>query len=301
MKKILVTGKYGQVGWELCRSLSTLGEVVGIDQEDLDLCNPEAIRSYVRALRPDIIVNPAAYTAVDPAETEKQLAHAINAEAPEILATEAKKLNALFVHYSTDYVFDGDATLPYLEEDPTSPKNVYGNSKRLGEEAVLSVGGRSLLFRTSWVYGARGKNFLLTMLKLAKERDQLKIVEDQVGAPTWSRSLAEATAQALLLCLNWGDHQQQPFGLYHMTSAGTTNWREFAETIFALYHKKGSAKGHSFAIPKILGIKTEEYPTPASRPKFSLLNNQKLYQTFGLQLPHWKNALDHCIADLLEM
>lgn len=286
MKKILVTGKNGQVGWELQRTLAPLGQLIAIDQEILDLANPDAIIAMVRDLKPDIIVNPAAYTAVDKAESERTLAMKINADAPRIFAEEAKRLGATFVHYSTDYVFDGTKT-PYHEEDKTGPLNVYGESKLAGEKAVQAVGGQFLILRTSWVYGARGKNFLLTMLKLAAERHELKIVNDQIGAPTWSRLLAQATAHLLARC------QQGPYGLYHVTNGGATSWQGFAEKIFEL-----ASQQPPFRRPNVIGIPTKEYPTPAKRPAYSILSNAKVADHFGLMMPAWDEALARCMQEL---
>ncbi len=229
-KKIVLLGSTGQIGWELHRSLTTVGQVIPLNREAADLSKPEMVVQEIRKHKPHIIVNAAAYTAVDAAETESEKAMTINAKAPGMLAEEAKRLGALLVHYSTDYVFDGNNTSPYREEDPTNPLNSYGKSKLEGEKAIQAPAGKHLIFRTSWVYGMRGQNFLLTMLRLGKERDELKVVDDQIGAPTWCRHIAEATSQILaqkdLL------DQKALTGIYHMTSSGSTSWHGFATAIF---------------------------------------------------------------------
>ncbi|MDO9064018.1 MAG: dTDP-4-dehydrorhamnose reductase, partial [Sulfuricella sp.] len=226
--KILLIGKNGQVGWELQRTLATLGDVVAIDRQGMDLANPDSIRSAIRIIRPDLIANAAAYTAVDKAESEPELAMAINGIAPGIMAEEAKRLGAAMIHYSTDYVFDGTKTSPYTEEDAPNPLSVYGKTKFAGEQAILAVGIPHLIFRTSWVYGLRGRNFLQTILRLAKERDELKVVDDQIGAPTWSRMIAEATSQILAQSfLPLTPHPSlltQYGGIYNLTAAGRTSW-----------------------------------------------------------------------------
>lgn len=288
MKKILIIGKNGQVGWELQRSLATLGQLIVVGRNDLNLADTQVLAKFVREVRPSIIVNAAAYTAVDLAEKEPETAMAVNATAPGVLATEALKLNALLVHYSTDYVFNGQSSTAYHENDITDPINAYGKTKRAGELAIQQVDCRHLILRTSWVYGTRGKNFLLTMLRLAKEKDQLRIVQDQVGAPTWSRNIAEATLQLLT-------HQDGPSGIYHLTSAGNTSWHGFAEAIFKLYQKQCNP---DFRIPQLSGIASNEYPTPASRPKNSRLDNTKIQTTFGCYMPEWETALSDCLYDM---
>lgn len=280
MKRILLTGRDGQVGWELKRALAPLGKVFAYDHNGLDLQNADYIRTVIRDVRPHVIVNAAAYTAVDKAETDIETAHAVNAVAPGIMAEEAKALNALLVHYSTDYVFDGMATSPYTENASTRPLNVYGKTKLDGEKAIQSVNLPHLILRTSWVYGMRGKNFLLTMLRLGKEKEILSIVGDQVGAPTWSRFIAEATASMLT-------KQEIDFGVYHVTSAGQTSWFGFAEAIFK--HCGGK-------IPQLQEITTADYPTPAKRPKYSILSNAKLLKNCQIALPDWQDALKMCLA-----
>jgi dTDP-4-dehydrorhamnose reductase len=291
MKKILILGANGQVGWELQRTLAPLGTVIALDRNELDLVHSKKIPEKLEKIHPDIIVNAAAYTAVDKAESDKELAMEINAISPGILAEEAKRLNAILVHYSTDYVFDGKSSLSYQEDSSTNPLNIYGASKLEGERAIQKVAGRHLIFRTSWVYGTRGKNFLLTMLKLAKERDSLNIVQDQIGAPTWCRMIAEATGH-ILSQLQMSS--KEPWGIYNLTSSGKTSWKDFAEAIFHQAH----AHWNTFRVPKITGIPTEAYPTPAQRPKNSLLSHDKLQETFNLTLPSWEKSLKLCMEEL---
>jgi dTDP-4-dehydrorhamnose reductase len=286
--RILLTGANGQVGWELRRTLSCLGEVVALDSKAMNLADAAVVRQKVREIAPAIIVNPAAYTAVDKAETEVELARAVNAIAPGILAEEARSLDALLVHYSTDYVFNGSGTTPWREDDACGPLNVYGATKLEGEHAIQASGCRHLIFRTSWVYGARGSNFLLTMRRLMRERPELKIVSDQIGAPTWCRDLAEATALVLSQLSN--ADQTVPWGVYHMTNAGETSWHGFAEAIQALDEfDETCAPAHLLPIPG------SDYPTPAQRPLNSRLNNDRLEQTFGLRLQDWRTALALCM------
>ncbi|MHB1214946.1 MAG: dTDP-4-dehydrorhamnose reductase [Thiobacillus sp.] len=288
--RILLTGANGQVGWELQRSLSSLGTVVALDSKIMNLADAEAVRQKVREIAPSIIVNPAAYTAVDQAEREAELAHAVNAVAPGVLAEEAGTLGALLVHYSTDYVFNGSGATPWREDDACDPLNVYGATKLAGERAIQATGCRHLIFRTSWVYGARGSNFLLTMRRLMRERLELKIVADQIGAPTWCRDLAEATALVLSQVGSpmSGPAQADPWGIYHMTNAGETSWHGFAEAIQAL-----DAPGETPA--RLLPIPSSDYPTPAQRPLNSRLNNDRLERTFGLRLQDWRAALALCV------
>ncbi|MGA9164395.1 MAG: dTDP-4-dehydrorhamnose reductase [Thiobacillus sp.] len=286
--RILLTGANGQVGWELRRTLSCLGEVVALDSKAMNLADAAVVRQKVREIAPAIIVNPAAYTAVDKAETEVELVRAVNAIAPGILAEEARSLDALLVHYSTDYVFNGSGTTPWREDDACGPLNVYGATKLEGEHAIQASGCRHLIFRTSWVYGARGSNFLLTMRRLMRERPELKIVADQIGAPTWCRDLAEATALVLSQLSN--ADQTVPWGVYHMTNAGETSWHGFAEAIQALDEfDETCAPAHLLPIP------SSDYPTPAQRPLNSRLNNDRLEQAFGLRLQDWRTALALCM------
>ncbi len=288
MNKIMIFGKNGQVGWELQRTLSLLGDVVAFDKEQADLGNRDQLAQLIRTHRPTLIVNAAAYTAVDQAEEDESNAMKINGTAPGIIAEEAKKLGALCVHYSTDYVFDGASAHPYVETDLTAPMNAYGRSKRAGEEAMVSVGGRFLIFRTSWVYGSRGKNFLLTMRRLGKEKSELKIVHDQIGAPTWSRHIAEAT-----LCTAGKSIKETPSGIYHLTAGGTTSWHGFAEKIFS--HR---SLNDPYSAPKLIPIDAESYPSRVKRPKNSVLSNSKLHRTFEITLPPWETGLQLCLAGL---
>ena len=292
--RILLTGANGQVGWELRRTLACLGEVVALDSKAMNLADADAVRRKVREIAPAIIVNPAAYTAVDKAESEPELAHTVNAIAPGVLAEEAGRQGALLVHYSTDYVFNGSGETPWSEDDACDPLNVYGATKLAGERAIQASGCRHLIFRTSWVYGARGSNFLLTMRRLMRERPELKIVADQIGAPTWCRDLAEATAQVLgqLVSPLCSLKTDEPWGIYHMTNAGETSWHGFAEAIQALDEfDETCAPAHLLPIP------SSDYPTPATRPLNSRLNNDRLEQTFGLRLQDWRAALALCLGE----
>ena len=294
-RKILLTGKNGQVGWELQRTLATLGDVSAVGRERMDLANPDSVRAVIREVKPDLIVNAAAYTAVDKAESEPGLAMAINGVAPGIMAEEAKRLGAALIHYSTDYVFDGTKTGPYTEDDLPNPLSIYGKTKLVGEQAIRAVGLPHLIFRTSWVYGTRGKNFLLTILRLAKEREELRIVDDQIGAPTWCRMIAEATAQVVARIYSPVVHSAASIadlsGVYHLTANGHTSWFGFTEAILAQGHADGPHK-----LPPVHPISTAEYPLPARRPKNSTMSTQKLMATFDLAMPAWKHALNLCLA-----
>lgn len=290
MKKILVTGKNGQVGWELQRSLAPLGQIIAVDAEDMDLRDVDAIRNKVREIAPHIIVNPAAHTAVDKAESEPDLAMAINGTAAGVLAEEAKKLDALLIHYSTDYVFNGSKTSPYVESDTPDPQSVYGKTKLAGEQAIQAVGGKYIVLRTSWVYGVHGGNFVKTILRLAKERSELRIVADQYGAPTWARLLAESTTQII------GKYSEDKSGVYHLTAGGRTNWHQFAEEIVRLARQYDDAlKDKPLSIHPIA---THEYPVPAKRPANSSLSTEKVRKTFALALPNWENELAECVRQL---
>ncbi len=287
MKKILVTGKNGQVGWELQRALASLGQIIALDSQGMDLSDVDAIRRKVREVAPDIIVNPAAHTAVDKAESEPDLSMAINGTAAGVLAEEAKKLDALLIHYSTDYVFNGSKTSPYVETDTPDPQSVYGKTKLAGEQAIQAVGGKHLILRTSWVYGVHGGNFVKTILRLAKERSELRIVADQYGAPTWARLLAESTAQII------GKYSEEKSGVYHLTPGGRTNWHQFAEEIVRLARQYDDAlKDKPLTIHPIA---THEYPLPAKRPANSSLSTEKIRKTFGLELPQWDADLAKCV------
>lgn len=293
MSRILLTGKNGQVGWELQRTLATLGQVVALDSKALDLTDASALRRAIQDIRPDIIVNPAAYTAVDKAETEPEIAMAVNATAPAVMAEEAKKSGALLVHYSTDYIFDGSKAGAYLEQDQPNPLGVYGKTKLLGEQAVRSSGCKHLIFRTSWVYGTRGKNFMLTMLRLAKERSELRVVDDQIGAPTWSRTLAEIPAQILAQLYapsSSAERIEQVSGTYQLTSSGSISWCGFTAEILRVADIASK--------PALQPITTADYPTPTARPKNSVMSNAKLQQTFGLTAGDWQDNLRLCMQEL---
>lgn len=283
--KILLTGATGQVGYELQRSLQGLGEVVAPGRAELDLADLDQVRDVIRRLQPGLIVNPGAYTAVDKAETEPDLAHRVNAEAPALMAQEASLLGAAMVHYSTDYVFDGAKQGAYVETDAIGPINVYGHSKLAGEQAIAAAGIPHLILRTSWVYGMRGKNFLLTMLRLASERDTLRVVSDQIGAPTWSRTIADTTALILSQARAggpswWAQHS----GVYHLSAEGQTSWHGFTEAIIA------NAGLNCSVAP----ISSAEYPVPARRPLNSVMNSDKLMAAF-CELPQWRDALNLCM------
>ena len=283
--KILLTGGTGQVGYELARSLQGIGEVVAVDRDVMDLSDLDQVRDVIRKVRPGLIVNPAAYTAVDKAESEPALAHRVNAEAPGLMAQEAKVLGAAMVHYSTDYVFDGSLPSARSEDDATGPLNVYGASKLAGEQAIAAAGIPHLIFRTSWVYGTRGKNFLLTMLRLAKERDELKVVADQHGAPTWSRTIADTTALVLSQAHAGGrEWWVQNSGVYHLSAQGQTTWFEFTQ---AIVEEAGLSC-------RVLPITSAEYPVPAKRPQYSVMSSERLMARF-CHLPDWKEALHLCM------
>ncbi len=291
--KILLTGRDGQVGWELARALAPLGEVMALGRGDLDLADADAIRRTVRQAGPDLIVNAAAHTAVDRAQSEREAAFAINATAPGLLAEEAARLGAAIIHYSTDYVFDGRKNAPYQEIDAPHPLNAYGESKLAGEEAVKASGAAHLILRTSWVYGLRGRNFLLTMLRLAAERETLRVVDDQVGAPTWSRMVAEATAAIVAQAHAHGGIARllaDKGGLYHLAAAGQTSWCGFARAIVA--HAPHLARR-----PSVQAISHAEYPLPAPRPAYSVLDCRRIGRVFGVALPDWKASLLMCLEE----
>ena len=306
--KILLTGKNGQIGYELSHLLPALGSVAALGRQQLDLTKPEEIRRIIREARPQIIVNAAAYTAVDQAEKEESLARTINADAPGLMADEAKKIGAVLVHYSTDYVFDGTKTSPYLEDDPPNPINAYGRTKLAGEQAIVAVGGARLIFRTAWVYSTQGKNFLLTTLRLATQREDLKIVSDQMGTPTWSREIAAATTK-ILRQMSKGESPIASLsrlgGIYHLTAAGATNWCEFAQAILDRAGKvpasaswfNAATAGRPLIARRIISITTAEYPTAARRPAYSVLSNSRCMHTFGLALPDWKAQLHSVMAE----
>lgn len=294
LPRVLIVGNSGQLGRELEKIFAGFGPIVAVDRESVDLADASQTRALVRNAAPDVILNAAAYTAVDRAETERDLAYAINEQAPRILAEEALKRDALLVHYSTDYVFDGGKPEPWVESDTPNPLNVYGASKLAGEQAVTSVGGKFLTFRTSWVYGPHGNNFLLTMLRLGRERDRLSIVDDQVGGPTTSIELARATHSIVtgIAAGRFGAASDWA-GLYHMTCGGSTSWFGFAQAIFARTAQRSGGK-----TPVLTPIPSKDYPTPAKRPLNSVLSNAKLTARFGVGLATWEAALDEALRAL---
>ena len=297
---ILLTGSTGQVGSELLKLLPELGEVVAPPRSSMDLTNPQSIRDIIRDIKPRWIVNPGAYTAVDKAESEPALAHAINAEAIHAIGEEARNIGAGVIHFSTDYVFSGTGTTPYIETDSPAPVSVYGSTKLAGEKALAATGAGHLIFRTSWVYGATGKNFLLTILKLARERDHLRIVGDQYGAPTWSRDLAEMTLQAIGRCEKTAATRSFPevlselSGIYHASGRGETTWHDFAAEAIRIQREKDI----STSLARTEAISTAEYPTPAKRPANSRLNCTKLEQQFGWRMMHWHESLQEVLDEL---
>ena len=294
MRKILLTGKNGQVGWELQRTLAALGEVIALGREEMDLGNPDAIRARIREIKPDIIVNAASYTAVDKAESEPELAMAINGVAPGIIAEEAKHVGVRLVHYSTDYVFDGKKSGAYSEEDAPKPASVYGRSKLAGEKAIRASGADHLIFRTSWVFAARGKNFLKTILRLAAEREELRIVADQFGAPTWARLVADVTALALQQDLARLKNGKFESGIFNLTAAGETSWHGFASAIITAARKRGASLKCRTVVP----ITSAEYPLPAARPANSRLSGAKLEKRYGVEMPGWDYCMHQCLAEL---
>ena len=295
LPRLLITGSNGQLGFELQRARAPLGEVVAFARDACDLSNPDSIRAAVRAAKPDVIFNAGAYTAVDKAESEPDLANAINAVAPGIIGEEAAKIGALVIHYSTDYVFDGTMPEAYLENDTPNPLGVYGTTKLAGEQALAASRAMHLIFRTSWVYGLYGKNFIKTILRLASERAELKIVADQFGAPTGAALLADVSAHVAARYLREGA-DSFPFGLYHLVASGETSWHGFA------HHVASKATAADWILQataeRILPITTPEYPTPAARPANSRLNTSKFSEAFGLQLPDWHIGVDQ-VMDLL--
>jgi dTDP-4-dehydrorhamnose reductase len=290
--KLLLIGKSGQVAHDILPLLDKISIVTAVDRSTVNLEVPEEIQQCVRSLRPEIIVNAAGYTAVDKAEAEPDVARAINAIAPGVLAHEARAAGSILIHYSTDYVFDGTKPERYLEGDPTHPISVYGQTKAEGEEAIRNSGCKHLIFRTSWVFSNRGNNFLLTMLRLARERDQLRIVNDQIGAPTSSESLARATVSVLQNILRVGP-AEAAFGTYHMAARGQTCWFGFAGEIF-----KQASTQMALRVPKLYPIMTSEYPTPAKRPLNSRLNCEKLELSFGVIMPTWQECLTRVMTTL---
>lgn len=294
--RILLLGRDGQIGFELQRSLAPLGEILALGHADLDLADPAAIRRGVRESRPDLIVNAAAYTAVDRAEAEPELAHAVNGVAPGVLGEEAARLEIPVVHYSTDYVFDGRLDHPYAETDRPNPLGVYGASKLAGERALAAASGRHLIFRTSWVFGARGANFATTMLRLAAEREGIEVVDDQIGAPTPDALVADVTAQILGRYRRSGTGDF-PFGLYHLASGGATSWHGYAQTVLAV----AEAAGRRLRVKAgdVRPVRSADYPTAAARPLNSRLDTSRLQRCFGLCLPPWQAGLAHVLQQLL--
>lgn len=284
--RILVCGRNGQVAQALQQALAGLGELHLLGRDQLDLAHPEGMREPLRQLAPDLIINAAAHTAVDQAESEAPLAHAINAEGPRVLAEEAARLGAPLIHYSTDYVFDGNKTTPYVEDDPVHPLGVYGQSKLAGEQAIAAVGAEHLILRTSWVYSLHGRNFLLTMQRLLQERPQLKVVDDQIGAPTWAGTIAASTRA---LIERWQAGQAGAWGTYHLTAQGETSWFGFAQAIAE------QLKARDLPCAELLPIPSSEYPTPARRPLNSRLDCSRLAREWQVSQPHWQQALIDCL------
>lgn len=301
--KIVVVGKNGQVARDLLPMLAPLGHVTAIGRPELDLAEPDTIRDVMQRLQPDVIINAAAYTAVDRAESEPEIAMKVNTEGPRVLAEEAKRLEALFITYSSDYVFDGAKPSPYEESDPPNPINVYGASKLAGDRAVEAVGGAYLIFRTSWVYSSTGANFLKTILRLAAERDELRIVDDQIGAPTWSREIARATTQVISKIVRQASPRRENHlaeklgnrrGVYNMTAGESVSWCGFATAILAEARKYRTGA----ALPRVVAIPTNQYPLPAKRPMNSRLSNKKLMDVFNIALPSWRACVGTVVEEL---
>ena len=294
--RLIVTGASGQVGWELDRSLAALGNVVALDRRQCDLSRPDQLPQLISDLKPDVIVNAAAYTAVDNAERDETRATVVNGTAVGVMAEEARRTGALLVHYSTDYVFDGLKDGPYSEEDLPHPVNAYGRSKLKGEVAIRDAGGCYLILRTSWVYSARGRNFLRTILRLSREREELRIVDDQIGAPTSAAQIAQATAVAIGVAARERAEGRFASGLFHLTASGATSWHGFAAAILE------GATGHRLLaashLPRLVPIASEEYPRPAARPKNSRLAGDRLKGRFGIALPCWKEGLSLCLDEI---
>jgi dTDP-4-dehydrorhamnose reductase len=291
MKKVLLIGAKGQVGQELQLTLLQLGEVISIGREELDLTNSEKISQLIREIHPDYLVNAAAYTAVDKAESEPELAYYINAKAPKIMAESAEKIQAKFLHISTDYVFDGRKNTPYLETDLTNPLGVYGQSKLRGEEEIKTVNSQAIILRTAWVYGSYGKsNFVKTMLRLGKEREELKVVVDQVGSPTWAKDIAAAITHLLI-------NADNPAGIYNFTNSGIASWFDLTKAIF----EEAKISGIPLKIQRVIPITTAEYPTPAARPAYSVLSGQKISQQLGYIPSYWRDSLKAMLNQLFNL
>ena len=295
--KILVTGKNGQVGHELMRSLKPLGDVVGVDVKECDFRQSAAIEMMLQKIKPDIIVNPAAYTAVDLAENEPTTAHAINAQAPKILARYASRENIPMIHFSTDYVFDGKKPQPYLEDDEVNPASVYGKTKWLGEDAVRKMVAKHIILRTSWVFGVHGENFLKTMLKLANERERLSIVSDQIGSPTSARLLADAVVDIIKQLAEPGSYRK--YGTYHIVCKGETSWYDYAKLVVETANQLGMPI--KLKPEMVKPIKTVDYPLPAARPMNSRLSTKKIIETFGLSLPTWQTEVKRVVAEVKKL
>ncbi|NJO55587.1 MAG: dTDP-4-dehydrorhamnose reductase [Rhodospirillales bacterium] len=293
MQPILLFGPNGQIGWELQRTLAPLGPVAALNRKDLDLANHQAIRSAINDLKPRLIVNAAAYTAVDKAETESEAAMAVNATAVGVMAEEAKRIDSALVHYSTDYVFDGRISQPRRESDSVAPANAYGRTKLAGENAIIGSGCQAyLIFRTCWVYADRGSNFLRTIQRLAGERDELRVVDDQLGSPTWARLIAETTAQVLAMTQHqsgWATLAERG-GIYHLAADGICSWFDFARAIVAATPRNDGT------LARVLPIPSSDYPTPAARPAYSVLDTSALQSAFGLRLPDWQQGLALCLS-----
>jgi len=294
--RLLLTGASGQLGWELSSSLSPLGEVIALGRDQCDLTHPERLPSVLRSIKPDIVVNAAAYTAVDNAEQEEELALTVNGKSVAVLAEETRRAGAVLVHYSTDYVFDGTKNAPYTEADVPCPINAYGRTKLAGDTAVRELGGAYIILRTSWVYGVHGHNFMRTILRLARAREQLPIVCDQVGAPTWARDIAEATTVIIQSVACERAEGRFASSLFNLTASGSTSWHGFAQAI--LEAAKGSGLLCAQGLPQLDPIRSEDYPSPAARPKNSRLTCDRIKERFGVSLVDWKHALALCLAEV---
>ncbi|KAI9130806.1 dTDP-4-dehydrorhamnose reductase [Acaryochloris sp. CCMEE 5410] len=296
--RILLLGAQGQLGQELQKTLPTMGELIAVGKEAADLAVPEQLHKAILPVQPDIIVNAAAYTAVDQAESEVELAHTVNQKAPTVLADIAKTVGALLVHISTDYVFDGTQSHPYTESDSPNPQSVYGHSKWQGEEGIRHIWNQHIILRTAWVYGTQGKgNFVKTMLRLGRERSEVRVVDDQVGAPTWAKEIGDAIAT---LIHHWSTSdpatQADLYGTYHFTNRGVASWYDFAVAIFA----EAQALGVPLQIERVIPITTPEYPLPAPRPAYSVLSNSKITPILGKPAPHWRQSLRQMLQELVQ-